>query len=104
MFETDEMSLKLVLLGASDVGKTAFFYRWIYNSFSRLPNPTIGFGRKIVNVIVHDVEPRVDIWDTAGQDQFRMICKIPSRDAEKSIIIKLSKDEEIIDNHDDVSE
>ena len=80
--------LKIVLIGDTNVGKTAFFESFLYKK-QRTEHPTIGvdFGFKIINIVNNNLrEPSKDIkiqlWDTAGQERFRGITKSYYRNAD----------------------
>jgi small GTP-binding protein len=65
--------LKLVLNGDSAVGKTSLVLRFAQNSFSETQTPTLSgdFAEKDVQVDGETV--RLQIWDTAGQEKYRVI-------------------------------
>ena len=63
--------LKFVIIGDSGVGKSNILLRYIYNSFSDEFKTTVGveFGAK--NIEINKKVYRIQIWDTAGQENFR---------------------------------
>ncbi len=65
--------LKFVIIGNSGVGKSNILLRYIYNSFSEEFKTTVGveFGAK--NIEIDKKIFRIQIWDTAGQENFRSI-------------------------------
>ena len=65
---------KLLLLGESGTGaKTCLMHRYIDNSFraNRLANLGLDFGTKIVQTDFGAI--KLQIWDAAGQERFRVI-------------------------------
>ena len=67
--------LKFVIIGDSGVGKSNILLRYIYNSFSEEFKTTVGveFGAK--NIEINKKVYRIQIWDTAGQENFRSIAR-----------------------------
>ena len=67
--------LKYVVIGDSGVGKSNILLRYINNAFSEEFKTTVGveFGAK--NIEVNNSIYRIQIWDTAGQENFRSIAR-----------------------------
>ncbi len=85
--------LKIVLIGDTNVGKTAFFESFLYRKH-RTDYPTIGvdFGFKVINVINNNTREsakdiKIQLWDTAGQERFRGITKSYYRNADIIILM-----------------
>ena len=69
------ISFKILLLGDSTVGKTAFILRFCENKFEEDSLTTIGLDQKNKFVKRGDKKLELHIWDTAGQERFRSIAK-----------------------------
>ena len=69
------ISYKLLLLGDSTVGKTAFILRFCDDKFDDDSLTTIGLDQKNKFVKRGDKKIELHIWDTAGQERFRSIAK-----------------------------
>jgi small GTP-binding protein len=69
------VTVKLVLVGSSAVGKTSIISRAIADDFSPEEKPTVGaqFSTKVI-VSSQNVEVTCRIWDTAGQEKFRSLA------------------------------
>ena len=67
--------LKYVVIGDSGVGKSNIVLRYINNTFSEEFKTTVGveFGAK--NLEINKKIYRIQIWDTAGQENFRSIAR-----------------------------
>ena len=93
-----ERVIKLIVLGDASVGKTATIIRYTDSTFldSTLPNVGIDFKWKIVKWEGEDV--KVQIWDTAGQEQFRSISSQFIRRAQ-GVILFYSVDNKDSYNH-----
>ena len=67
--------LKYVIIGDSGVGKSNILLRYLKDSFSEEFKTTVGveFGAK--NLKINNNIYRIQIWDTAGQENFRSISR-----------------------------
>ena len=73
--EKIDYSLKLLLLGDSNVGKTSLYFRYFDDLYHESQLPTIGVDYRIKKVDYLDKKINLNIWDTAGQDRFRAITQ-----------------------------
>lgn len=79
--------VKVVLLGASNVGKTCLVHRWISGVFSTNQTNTIGsayFSQ------IFDYEGNaydINIWDTAGQEQFHSLTPVYCQGSSAGLIV-----------------
>jgi small GTP-binding protein len=78
---------KVILLGNSGVGKTSLFHRWITNTFRPSPSPTIGAAHTIKSVDLEKRIVNIDLWDTAGQEQFHAITPLYIRGSSCAVIV-----------------
>ena len=67
--------LKYIMIGDASVGKSNLLLRFVYNTFQNEYHITIGveFGEK--NITYNQKIYQIQIWDTAGQEQFRSITR-----------------------------
>ena len=75
MTKEEIISFKILLLGDSTVGKTAFILRFCEDKFDEDSLTTIGLDQKNKYVKRGDKKIELHIWDTAGQERFRAITK-----------------------------
>ncbi|KAJ5070600.1 ras family-domain-containing protein [Anaeramoeba ignava] len=83
-----EVDLKIILLGASGVGKTTFVNKVIYNKFEEKPETTLGASyleKKYLSSL--GSEYNFGIWDTAGQERFDSISQFYCRNAGCALIV-----------------
>eukprot|EP01017_Pseudomicrothorax_dubius_P004528 TRINITY_DN1092_c0_g6_i3.p1 TRINITY_DN1092_c0_g6~~TRINITY_DN1092_c0_g6_i3.p1 ORF type:complete len:193 (-),score=36.34 TRINITY_DN1092_c0_g6_i3:35-613(-) len=78
---------KVVLVGDSSVGKSTILY-----SLSRDPNfspsgPTIGASFYSKSYDIDSYPVKLQIWDTAGQEQFRALSKLYYKEASALIFV-----------------
>lgn len=67
--------LKYIIIGDASVGKSNILLKYAHNQFKAEYQLTIGveFGAK--NIKIKDKIYRIQIWDTAGQENFRSITR-----------------------------
>lgn len=84
---SSELSLKVVAIGDSSVGKTCISLRFITGEFSSQTRPTIAAG--FCNAQVKLGKNTIDllIWDTAGQEAYRGLTSQYYRDAKIALIV-----------------
>jgi len=72
---TNLISLKILLIGDSHVGKTSLLLKYVDDFFPEEHIATIGieYKDKIINKDGYNI--RLQIWDTAGQERFNSITK-----------------------------
>jgi small GTP-binding protein len=82
-----EYSFKIVVVGASGVGKTAIVNHLITRTFKEESQPTIGVEFKSYSLSAEDENVKLQIWDTAGQERFRSVSKAYFRNAAGAILV-----------------
>jgi small GTP-binding protein len=65
--------IKLLLLGDSGVGKSSLINRWTLDSFSPSLTSTVGVNFKSKKIHFQGELMQVQVWDTAGQENFHKI-------------------------------
>jgi Ras-related protein Rab-8A len=76
-----ERLAKIIVLGDSSVGKTSLLMRYTDDAFSGEFLTTLGFDYRRKEVIIDGNPLMLQLWDTAGQEQFRSITKSYMRGA-----------------------
>lgn len=79
---------KLILIGDSSVGKSCLLTRLTEDFFKSESDPTIGveFGTKVLKSS-SGLNVRIQVWDTAGQENFRSITQSYYRGAIGAFIV-----------------
>ena len=87
MFAYD-FSCKIVLVGECSVGKTALTQRLIYDTYQEKMNATIGvdYTTKIFKMN-HSSLIKLQMWDTAGQENFISLIRTYYKDVGGAIIM-----------------
>ena len=65
--------MKIVLVGQSNVGKTALMLRFTDDKFNSSYVNTIGVDFRFRTLTVGGKRVKIQIWDTAGQEKFRTV-------------------------------
>lgn len=78
---------KVVVVGASGVGKTAIVQRLTDGTFADEQQPTIGVEFKCFPTNVGNDIVKLNIWDTAGQEKFRSVSKAYFRNAVGAVLV-----------------
>ena len=68
-------SLKITLIGDSGVGKTCIIRRFTTNEFDSNSFATDGVSYCKKEITYEDKTIQLDLWDTAGQEQYRSLGK-----------------------------
>ena len=78
---------KYIIIGDSNVGKSNILTRYTQDKFNEQYQATIGveFGAK--NLTINNQIIRVQIWDTAGQENFRSITRAYYKNSVCAIIV-----------------
>ena len=82
------MSVNIMLLGNTEVGKTTFLHQYIKKTFKEVGMMTVGVDSETVDVIIDNKEKvSTKIWDTAGQEKFQAIFRSHYQKADGMILI-----------------
>jgi Ras-related protein Rab-5C len=88
-----DVHTKIVVLGASSVGKTSIVVRGVRREFYEFGEPTIGAAfhsmRRGSSVI--------EIWDTAGQERYRSLAPMYYRGSGLAVVVYDTTDLETVD-------
>jgi len=69
----DEITLSILLLGDSSVGKTSLMIRFTDQKFEENSSATVGIEFKNKEIQINDKTINLHILDTAGQEKFRAV-------------------------------
>ena len=87
--EEEILTIKVVLLGETAVGKSSLIARFVNDTFSQNFVPTMAgcYSSKIQEYVEDKKKLKFEIWDTAGQERYRSITKIFYKDASVAILV-----------------
>ena len=77
---------KIVVVGASGVGKTSIVQRLVDGTYSEEGQSTVGVEFKTYTVTTDSETAKFSIWDTAGQERFRSVSKAYFRGASGAVL------------------
>ena len=79
--------LKYIIIGDAAVGKSNLLLRFAQNDFKMEYQLTIGveFGAK--NIEINNKKYRLQIWDTAGQENYRSITRAYYKNSVCAILV-----------------
>ena len=72
---SQELNIKLILVGDSNVGKSALLLNYTENYFPEELSSTIGLDNKVKTIKIRELTTKLQIWDTAGQEKFSSLTK-----------------------------
>ena len=67
--------VKFIIIGDSNVGKTNICYVFLNGEFSNNYETTLGIDYQFQNIKINDLTFRIQLWDTAGSEEFKSITK-----------------------------
>lgn len=79
--------IKVLLLGDSGVGKSSLILRWTQDTFSPSLVSTVGVNFKSKKITFRNELIQVQVWDTAGQEQFHKITTSYYKGAQGILLI-----------------
>ena len=87
--DSETESCKVVLLGESGVGKTSIISQLMEQQFCEDQTSTTGatFSTKTMEFDNYDKAICFEIWDTAGQEKYRVLTKMFYKDASIAILV-----------------
>ena len=80
-------TFKVVLVGASNAGKTSIIGRYINNQFMANVTPSVQAACLQKRIQLENETVSLDIWDTAGQEKFHSLAPIYYRNAAVVLIV-----------------
>ena len=89
MSENEAVQCKVVLIGESGVGKTSILNRFTSDIFYSSLKETPGGNYAIKTIYIKDFNKSIkfEIWDTAGQEKYRALAKVFSKNAEVTVFV-----------------
>ena len=82
-----DYKMKVIIVGDSSVGKSNLILQYTENKFNDGHNPTLGLDFSAKKVQVNDLTFMCQIWDTAGQENFRSITRTYYKDCTCALIV-----------------
>jgi Ras-related protein Rab-1A len=70
-----EINFGILILGDTNVGKTSLLLNYTDNYYVGSHVATVGIDFKFKTIKVKDMDVKLQIWDTSGQERFRSLAK-----------------------------
>ena len=86
-FNTESPKYKLILLGDQGVGKSCILNRFLNDTFIEDYQATIGLDFQSKNVQIENQAIHLLLYDTAGQEKFRSLIPMYTRDANIILLV-----------------
>ncbi|XP_031990432.1 ras-related protein Rab-18-B-like [Corvus moneduloides] len=81
------LTLKLLLVGDSAVGKSSLLRRFTDGAFEPRLKPTVGVDFKVKKMVLEGRAVQLAVWDTAGQERFRTLTPSYYRGAQGVVLV-----------------
>ena len=82
------MSVNIMLLGNTEVGKTTFLQQYIKKTFKEVGMMTVGVDLETIDIIIDNKKKvKTKIWDTAGQEKYQAIFRAHYQKADGMILM-----------------
>ncbi len=79
--------IKIIVIGSSNVGKTAIIYHYIEHKYSEEYLMSVGREKLIKEIIIEDKTINLEIWDTGGNEKYRTVTKIFMKNSKIALIV-----------------
>ena len=80
-------SIKLIIIGSVNVGKTSLLTRYATGKFQNTSKSTSNASFITKTKIVNNQKYEIKLWDTAGQEKYRSLTKIFIKEAKIAILV-----------------
>ncbi|XP_034952609.1 ras-related protein Rab-18-B-like [Chelonus insularis] len=80
-------TLKILMIGESNVGKSSTLLRFTEDEFNENMQSTVGMDYKTKQITIDGNTVKLAIWDTAGQERFRTLTPSYYRDGQGAILM-----------------
>ncbi|KAF7988190.1 hypothetical protein HCN44_007684 [Aphidius gifuensis] len=80
-------TLKILMIGESNVGKSSTLLRFTDDEFNENMQSTVGMDYKTKQITIDGNTVKLAIWDTAGQERYRTLTPSYYRDGQGAILM-----------------
>lgn len=98
MVNTERKTYKLMLLGASGVGKTSLARRLKFNAFETAHKSTVGVELYSIDLVTSNGRCVTVLWDTDGHFGDKIFEKVFLKGADGALVVSDSANESTIDH------
>ena len=72
---SNEIKIKIILLGDSSVGKTTILCNYIDNTYNEDVTPTVGLENRVKTIDIRGLKAKIQLWDIAGQEKYNSMTQ-----------------------------
>ena len=87
LIEDERITFRVVVIGSSSVGKTSIINKFLHDKFNDKEPNTVGALYESFEDERNGQQMAIQIWDTAGQEQYRSLATVYFRGAAGAIIV-----------------
>jgi small GTP-binding protein len=87
LIEDDKLTFRIVTIGDSSVGKTSIVKKFVRDTFDPTEKNTVGALYDTFTDTIDGRDIEVQIWDTAGQEQYRSLSPVYFRSAAAALLV-----------------
>lgn len=87
LVEDEKITYRVVTIGSSSVGKTSIINRFLHEKFNEQEQNTVGALYESFTETRNGQEMEIQIWDTAGQEQYRSLTNVYFRGAAAALLV-----------------
>ncbi len=84
---SDFTSFKVIIVGDSSVGKSCILKRAVHDNFESGYQATVGFEFLLMHYRINNINIKLQIWDTCGQEMYRSLVQGFYRNTSLVIIV-----------------
>jgi small GTP-binding protein len=85
--QDSHITIKIIIIGDSGVGKTSIIESYTRQELNPHPASTIGVDFFIKYLTIDDLNVKVVVWDTAGQEKYRAINRSYHRGSDAVLMV-----------------
>ena len=99
LLDSNHQSYKIIVIGDMGVGKTCLIQRLVTNTFKQEHTTTVGVEFVNYGLMIEESEGvKLQVWDTAGQENFRAITRLFYKDSDAIFLLFSITDQTSFDN------
>ena len=99
--QTQTIPIKIIMVGAMNVGKTSLVTKFATGKFPKETKTTKNASYVIKPKKVNSLNFEIRLWDTAGQEKYKSLTKLFTKDAKIALLVYSIDDEESFNSLED---
>jgi small GTP-binding protein len=87
MSKKADLTIRLLMIGDSSVGKTSILTKYVTDEFNPQFQTTIGVDFQIKHIKANNKTIKLQLWDTAGQEKFKAVITSYFRNTHGALVV-----------------